>query len=412
LRILWAQDAFWPDIRGGAERRAYHLVQELAKLGHHVEVLCRKTVSFGHEHEMLGDIPIFRVETPKISDRWWRVRAWLTMRQWQNIYHAFLGNRQYDGAIVFQPEAAYYLRQLRPKMPIVIATGGTWQGSKEYYFARPNASFIYRMTQKFRYWQYRHFELIGNHAADYVVAESHNVHEQLTTWYGLSNLQVPIIGNGVDHELFHPRPELRDRVRDACGLPKDAFLVIGVGRLARVKNFEYLIQSIQIASQNADVHGIIVGSGDQLDTLKHLASQLGVSDRIHFLGHRDDVQEILAASDAFLLPSLSEPYGNAWPEAMATGLPCMGLKRQFSRVNTASDEHIEDQKTGFLLDADHPEECATRLVELAKSPNLTRSLGNAARNASLVRYRWDETAKQYASLIQSKKQGSTGETIL
>ena len=53
MRLLWVQDAFWPDLRGGAERRAYHLVQALAARGHQLDVLTRHTVPIGAEHDLL-----------------------------------------------------------------------------------------------------------------------------------------------------------------------------------------------------------------------------------------------------------------------------------------------------------------------------------------------------------------------
>jgi glycosyltransferase involved in cell wall biosynthesis len=112
-----------------------------------------------------------------------------------------------------------------------------------------------------------------------------------------------------------------------------------------------------------------------------------------------DVADLLAASDAFLLPSLSEPYGNAWPEAMATGLPCMGLRRQFGRVNSAAEEHITDGVTGYIVDPDDPADCARRICQLAGLPQMLESMGAEARRIALAKYRWEVTAAQYAALI-------------
>jgi hypothetical protein len=163
-----------------------------------VDVLARKTVPVGPEHESLGNARVFRIETREIGDRWWRIRPWLRMRQWGDIYEAFLEDRQYDGAIVFQPEAAHYLRRRRPRLPILIATGGTWQGSKEYYFSSRNSTLLARLTGELRYRQYRRYEVLGNYAATFVIAESRNVHEQLVRWYALPPERVRIIGNGRD----------------------------------------------------------------------------------------------------------------------------------------------------------------------------------------------------------------------
>lgn len=400
MRLLWAQDAFWPDLRGGAERRAYHLVQALATRGHQVDVLARRTVAINAEHNRLGRAAVYRAGSASIDPRLWRIRPCLWMKQWRGIYSRFLNGHPYDGAIVFQPEAAHYLRRCRQHLPILIATGGTWAGAKPHEFAVETSSLSLRFAKELAFWQYYYYERLGNRAANYVVAESHNVREQLMRLYHLPVRRVPVIGNGVDHELFKPRPAQRASLRRRLGWPDSAFVVIGVGRLARVKNFSYLLRAAAIAAANGlKLCTVIVGDGSRQSVLERLARQLRIADRVKLLGHRSDVPELLAAADVFVLPSAFEAYGSAWVEAMASGLPCMGLRHEFGRIFSAADEHIEHGETGFLLDSDDPGDCAARLKELADQPNLRARMGAAAHQVATVRYSWDATAERYEQLL-------------
>jgi len=401
MRLLWVQDAFWPDLRGGAERRAFHLVQALSERGHQVDVLARQTVSTGQRHETLGEVRIHRVPTGAINPRLWRIRPWLWMRQWSRIYDGYLNGQGYDGAIVFQPEAAYYLRRFRSQMPIVIATGGTWRGAKAHEFDQPGRSLSMRVAGTMTYWQYYAYERLGNSVADYVVAESANVQEQLVRLYGLDTQRVPIVGNGVDHELFHPRERDRDELRAALGWSGDSLVVIGVGRLDRVKNFEYSIRALADAlARGVNAQAVIVGEGSERERLQRMAETLGLTDRVSLVGHRSDVPALLAAADVFLLPSVFESYGNAWIEAMASGLPCMGLRHEFGRVHSAAGEHIDHGRTGYLLDPADPSDCGGKLAELTHRPLLRKRMGAAARDRAVEAYRWEATAIAYETLIE------------
>jgi glycosyltransferase involved in cell wall biosynthesis len=400
LRLLWVQNSFWPDLQGGAETRSYFTVRALSRLGHQVDVLCRATVPVGEEHRRLEAARIYRVPAPEIPVRFWRIRPWLRMRQWRGMCRAFLRDREYDGAITVQAEAAYYLRRLRPRLRLVLATCGTFLGAKAYDFVDPDSPFLARLTGKISFRQYYFYERRAYRMADQVVAESRNVREQLVCWYRVPSRKAPVIRSGVDTDLFRPRGmEDRLRIRRRENWPEQAFLVIGVGRLDRIKNFEYLLRSVASAAKRMDVHGVLVGRGEQREYLGRRAAELNIADRIHFCGFRSDVPELLPAADAFLLPSVYEAYGAAWPEALACGLPCLGLRREFGRINAAGEEHIDHGRNGFVVDPDDPGDCASRLLEVGMDRGLHQRMSEAARASALANYSWERTAKGYEGLF-------------
>jgi glycosyltransferase involved in cell wall biosynthesis len=100
---------------------------------------------------------------------------------------------------------------------------------------------------------------------------------------------------------------------------------------------------------------------------------LGVHERVRFLGHRDDVPALLAASDAFVLPSLFEGTPLALLEAMATGMPVV------SSAIPGTDEVVSNGETGLLVRAGDPDALADALRRIVGEPELRARLGAAAR---------------------------------
>jgi len=399
MRILWIDDVFWPHIRGGAENRSYNLVQALARTGHDVEVLTLRTIPVGPEHENLSGTPIVRVESPQLPGCLWRIKPWLKMRQWHDVLRRFFRTRSYDGVISSSTGIAHYTRRVKPRLASVVTTGGTWRGAKRYTFDRPQGGISLRAGGEFAFWQFYVYEKLTYQAADFVVAESKNVREQLVSLYHVNSRKIAVCHNGIDHERFRPRNKERSGFRLREKWPASAFVVISVGRVDRVKNYQYLIQAVSQTPRDANIIAVIVGQGPEQENLEALCRELNVDDRVRFTGYRRDVHELLAAADAFVLPSTFEAYGNVWAEALACGLPSMGLRRVPGKYYTAADEHIQHGQTGFLLAPEDPGDLAQRLVELAASPRARKQMGRAGREWALRTYTWDKTARQYAGLL-------------
>src|SRR6185503_20430449 len=129
------------------------------------------------------------------------------------------------------------------------------------------------------------------------------------------------IYNGVDVERFAPGDRLA--VRAAAGLPADAVIVGTVGRLDPVKDHDGLLEAFARASTASALHLAIVGDGPTRAALAARVASLGLGDRVHLLGERDDVPAVLRALDVFVLSSIGEGISNAILKAMASGLPVL-----------------------------------------------------------------------------------------
>lgn len=129
-------------------------------------------------------------------------------------------------------------------------------------------------------------------------------------------------------------------LRESLNL-KDQFIITSVGELFNRKNHQAIIKSLKNVSSN--VAYIILGFGPNKEKLEKLAKKEGVSNRVHFLGFRKNVYEILKQSDIFAFPSKREGLPLALMEAMNAGLPCV-----VSNIR-GNNELIIQEKGGYLV---------------------------------------------------------------
>jgi glycosyltransferase involved in cell wall biosynthesis len=167
-----------------------------------------------------------------------------------------------------------------------------------------------------------------------------------------------------------------------------------------MKNVQYLVQGFARMKFRDRCVLVLVGDGGERDALTEDAKRLGVSSLVRFMGHTTHVEEFLAASNIFVLPSSFEPFGNVLLEAMAAGLPCVALRPDFLKVRTAGAEHIRDGETGYLVDGDDPSDLANKLDLLVTEPLTRQRMGEAAQLLCKTKYSWENCAPKYIDLVQ------------
>ncbi|MDQ1038541.1 glycosyltransferase involved in cell wall biosynthesis [Streptomyces sp. V3I8] len=164
------------------------------------------------------------------------------------------------------------------------------------------------------------------------VAVSPTVAERLRHW-GVPGPRIEVVPNGIDVAGFRFDPGRRESVRRRLGLPQEAYVVGGVGRLTAGKRFEVLVRAL--ADLPDDVRLLLVGGGPQESVLRRAARHRGVADRVLFTGERPngpagpsardglDLPSLLAAMDVLASPCAEEAFGLAVVEALAAGLPVL-----------------------------------------------------------------------------------------
>ena len=191
-------------------------------------------------------------------------------------------------------------------------------------------------------------------AVDGVTAVSDYLKAKTISEFGTTR-PITVIRNFVDTSRFYPRPAAMCKGRYA---PQGEKIVAHLSNFRPVKNIIGVVQMFAQLRQRMAAKLLLIGDGPQTAEAFALAQSLGIAADVKFLGNREDVDEILCAADAFLLPSHYEAFGLAALEAMACGVPVVA-----SRVGGVS-ELIEDGVTGFLVGPDDYEAGGERLFQI------------------------------------------------
>ena len=172
-----------------------------------------------------------------------------------------------------------------------------------------------------------------------------------------------IHGIGVDTNKFADSNIDREAKRSQLDIPVDATVIMSIGELNTNKNHQIVIKALG-EIKNDCLHYIICGKGDQLENLRELCSSMNLSERVHFLGYRTDIAELLKASDVFVFPSFREGLPVSLMEAMSAGLPCV-----VSNIRGNTDL-IEHEKGGFTCKPDSVDEFKNGILRAISVPEL------------------------------------------
>jgi len=181
------------------------------------------------------------------------------------------------------------------------------------------------------------------------------------------------IPNGVDLVRFTPR-QPSPQLRASLDVPAGAPVVASVGRFVAYKGYTYLLEAARLVHEaTPEVHWVLVGDGELRSELEAQRRSLGLESRVHFTGWREDIPDILALADLFVLPSLGEHFGRVLIEAMATG------KAVVATDAGGVPEVVIHGETGLLVPPAQPRPLADAVLTLLSDPDRARRLGEAGR---------------------------------
>jgi hypothetical protein len=186
------------------------------------------------------------------------------------------------------------------KLKLFLTEHNTHNKRRNYFFFQPIEKFIYNEFDK-------------------VISISQKTETNLIEWLKLKkNEKFTVIENGIDTKKFNiAKPYSKEKLVSKCN--DDNIFVTMVGRFSEQKDQKTLIKAINKVNKN--VHLLLVGEGKFLDEHKEYVNNLGLKDRVHFLGFRNDIERILKTSDIVVLSSFWEGFGLAAVEGMAAGKP-------------------------------------------------------------------------------------------
>ncbi|MBD2298777.1 glycosyltransferase family 4 protein [Nostoc sp. FACHB-190] len=225
--------------------------------------------------------------------------------------------------------------------------------------------------------------------AKVVVAVSEKVAQELIK-IGVPRDRIRVIVNGVDLQEFIPGIASRQKLN----LPENVNLGLFAGDIRTPrKNLDSVLQALV---KVPDLHLAVVGSTDG-SPFPQLAADLGISERVHFLGYRRDIAEIMRAVDLFVFPSRYEACTLVLLEALASGLPVI------TATATGGAELVTSECGIVLPDSDDVEALAAALSSLASDRTLMQQMGQAAR-AVAQQHSWSTMAQTYMDLFEELQQ--------
>ncbi len=198
-----------------------------------------------------------------------------------------------------------------------------------------------------------------------------------------------VIPNAI-HPPEPPTAEQRAAARAALGVPEDVPVVGTVGRLCVQKGIEHLVR----AARQFDARVVVIGDGALHKRLARLAAKLGITSRVLLPGHRDDVQDLHAAMDVYVQPSLWEGLPYALLDAMGRGIPTVATDVPGNR------DVVRHGETGLLAPPRCPDALADAVNRLLADAEVRRSLGRSGRELVLRRHNISDFIASIARLYR------------
>ncbi len=317
MRVAVVIERFGPET-GGVESAARHLVSELAARDVDVTVLCREASGPAPDGVALEILPVSTSWQPLRLLRFSAGAAEATRGRFDVVHGLSRTRKQHIYRVGGGCHAAYMERAYRtPRLLRALS---------------PRHRAILSIE-----------EAVLRDEAQLIQCNARWVVDELRRRYGVAPERLVMIYNGVDAQRFHPRQRLAHaaRIRRELGVTRPLALFVGTGFVR--KGLDLAIRGL--AASGVDAELAVAGAGDPAP-FRRLAAELGVAERVHFLGPRSDVEALYAAANLFVLPTRYDAFSNACLEAMASGLPVA------TTTTNGASELIEAGTNGLLCDSD------------------------------------------------------------
>jgi glycosyltransferase involved in cell wall biosynthesis len=336
----------WSDGFGGQEHRILLECREMARRGHRVHIACRPVAALFSKAKEAG-IPVTPVSIRSSADPT-AIRSLfsLFLRERVQVVNTHSGKDSWVASIAARAARVHLLVRTRHiSVPI----------------RRHVFNLIYRWPDG--------YITTGEMIREHLIAE------------GIPANRVVSIPTGVDPERFSPTVD-GNRIREEFDIAPGAFLVSMIGVLRSWKRHDLLLEALRLLKgRSVPIYALVVGEGPRREIIATEIREKGISDVALLTGYREDIPEILAASDAVVLASdRFEGVPQVILQAMAMARPVIT-----SPVG-GIPEVVRPEETGLLCPSGDAAAYAGALVRLAGDPRLRERLGKAGRDLVLARY--------------------------
>ena len=339
--------------KGGKEKYTVFLSRALARKGHEVHVFSNTRME--DPHIVFHHVPILRLSSP--------VKHLTFSQSLRNRFR----REQFD--IVHSMERTFY-------QDIFRVSDGINPIQMRQRYPNPTVRFFKKISfrrQVLTRLERRIFEQGGCRA---IMANSKLVCRQIVEHYSPPPEKLAVIYNGIDTDRFNPGVKNVFRVpqRKALGLRSDQTAVLFVSNDFKLKRLDLVLRALALLGDSS-FRLLIAGSDDPSPYRKWIGKN-GLGNSVAFLGPRKKIEELYAAADVFVLPTLYDAFANVCLEAMACALPVL------TSENNGAAELVENGSQGYVLETSDPGELAGRLDFLKQSSEREPMGQRAARTAS------------------------------
>ncbi len=241
--------------------------------------------------------------------------------------------------------------------------------------------------------------LTNSQMVDRLVAVSESTLNECIDHHGINQDKTTVIYNGIDLDAFDPAQwstEELELLKSSLGVNTNAIIVITVARLHPLKGHSYLVAAAsRILESFPETVFLLVGDGDYKKWIKEEIISCGLNKVFHFLGNRADIPQLLALSDLFVLPSISEGMPLAVLEAMAAKVPVVA-------TSVGGIENIlVNGESGILVEPGKPESLSEAVTILLKDKRLCQSIIDKAYFQVINKFSPLKMCRKYETLMLS-----------
>lgn len=202
--------------------------------------------------------------------------------------------------------------------------------------------------------------------------------------------EIETVYNFIDDRVYNKKDA--SHLKKQYGIHEDEKVVIHVSNFRKVKRVQDVVYSFQLIQKEVKAKLLLVGDGPEMTYISNLVGELGITDKVLFLGKQENLEELYSLSDVMLLLSEKESFGLVLLEAMACGVPCIG-------TNTGGiPEVIYEGETGYLCEVGDIKSIANRAVELLSNDLLHQNMSENAIFTAKDAFHSEKIVTQYESI--------------
>ena len=248
--------------------------------------------------------------------------------------------------------------------------------------------------------------------AGLITTNSESLRDVAVKELGADPAKFDLIAYGVDPDALHPDLTGTAALRAELGIPADAVVLLAVGRMVYKKGFDGLLRAVALLDEmlggnrrGPSVHLVMVGEGDLWAEWQALGRELGLGERVHWVGNvpADRISVYYNMADVAVVPAVTKPatgLGVTVLDAMSCGKPVVGSDAAGNRLA------IQDGVNGYLVPEGDDTALARALAALARDPGLRAHMGMAGRRRIDTELGWPQLARRYAAHFERLRHGS------